>query len=360
MPEPLKERYSRELLNDLATIIKKHDTTFNTQAFLKGVFNAEWDALELKQRMRHIAQCLHKHLHHPYPKQIAILSKTAPSFNGFLAMIFPDFVEAYGLDDPDTSIPALEWFTQFSSSEFAVRPFMLQDPKRMLKQHLVWAKHTNHHVRRLASEGIRPRLPWAMALPKFKADPQPLIPILTLLRNDPSEYVRRSVANCLNDISKDHPNIVLSLTESWLGKSPETDHLLKHACRGLLKQGDPKALKLFGMNHLSKVAVSAIELSRSKIAMGGTLQFSASIQLKEKTSEKLRIEYRIYYQKSNGSLAPKIFQLTTVNATPKTTVQVNRKHKFADLTTRKHYKGEHAIAIVVNGKEYNKTTFFLS
>ena len=163
MAEPLKNLFNQELVVSLASLIKKNYTKFNTKNFINDVFDATWDNKELKQRMRHITVCLHKHIPLPYPEQVKILSAAAPQFKGFIAMFFPDFIEVYGLDDFDISVKALEHFTQYSSSEFAVRPFIVKYPKQMLAQHKKWAQHKNHHLRRLASEGIRPRLPWAMA-----------------------------------------------------------------------------------------------------------------------------------------------------------------------------------------------------
>ena len=168
--------------------------------------------------MRHVTTCLNAFLPPEYEEAIIILRKVAPNLSNhtLASIVFPDFVEVYGLEDWDVSLPALEWFTQYSTSEYAVRPFIQQAPDIMIEQMMKWSFHHNHHVRRLASEGIRPRLPWGIALQQFKVDPTPIIPILTNLKEDESLYVRKSVANNLNDISKDHPAIVLDLAKEWL------------------------------------------------------------------------------------------------------------------------------------------------
>jgi 3-methyladenine DNA glycosylase AlkC len=357
MAEPLKNLYTPELLHKLAGIIRKHYKPFNEKAFIKDVFDQEWPQRELKQRMRHISNMLHQHLPISYPQQIDVLKPAATKFNGFLALIFPDFVAVYGLDDYSTSIDALEHFTQYSSSEFAVRPFIIKYEKQMVKQHLAWAKHKNHHVRRLASEGIRPRLPWAMALPAFKKDPTPLLPILELLKQDESEYVRKSVANCLNDMSKDHPDQVLDIVKRWQGLSKETDWIVKHASRGLLKQGHTEALSAFGLNHKVKVAVNNLLISKNKLKIGESFQFSFEVQLLEKKVHDIRIEYKIYFMKANGKPSGKIFQIGTYPTQPQQILTISRAHAFADLTTRKHHKGAHRITIVVNGKEQTETSF---
>ena len=359
MAEPLKNLFSKELINSLAKNIKQHYKKFNTNAFIGDVFDNTWNEKELKQRMRHITICMHKHISLPYPQQVQILSTVAPQFKGFIAMFFPDFIEVYGLNDLTTSIKALELFTQYSSSEFAVRPFIIKYPKQMVKQHLEWAQHKNHHIRRLASEGIRPRLPWAMALTEFKKDPTPILPILELLKNDESEYVRKSVANCLNDISKDHADAVLQIVNIWKGNSKETDWIVKHASRGLLKQGNVSALQSFGLNDQVNAKVAKLEISKTKLKIGDEFNFETTIELLDKTAHNIRVEYNIYFMKSNGKHSPKIFQIGTYLLNPKQEITIKRKHRFADLTTRKHYTGEHTLAIVVNGKELAKQTFTL-
>lgn len=164
-------------------------------------------------------------------------------------MFFPDYIERFGMEDYAVAVGTMERLTAFTSCEFAVRPFIKKHEGQMLEQMLGWSEHSSHHVRRLASEGSRPRLPWAMALPKLKKDPSPILPILENLKVDSSEYVRRSVANNLNDISKDNPDVALSVFRDWIGHSPETNRIVKHGCRTLLKQGVPEAMELFGFSY---------------------------------------------------------------------------------------------------------------
>ena len=308
MPEPLKNLYSKELIADLGGEIKKRYSAFDKRSFTKDVFDRNWKDRELKQRMRHVAECLHRHLPVSYKKAISILKPIAENSRGFEYMFFQDFVECYGLDDFATSIPALEHFTKFASSEFAVRAFILQDEKRMMDQMLHWAKSDNHHVRRLASEGCRPRLPWAISLPAFKTNPQPVLAILKTLMNDESEYVRRSVANNLNDIAKDNPAIVLDWADKWLGKNEDTDRLIKHACRTLLKQGDQKALSLFGFSPAEHIQVSQFKI-QTVVAAGQNLDFSFLMKSQKKKLGKCRIEFAISFVKANGKQRQKIFKI---------------------------------------------------
>ena len=219
MAEKLKNIFfTKSFIEKLSKAIKVKFADFDGDKFFSYIFDDDWEKRELKDRMRHISRSLHKTLPAQYPKALDILLCIAPDFKGFDAMIFPDFVECYGMDHWDLSLPALGEFTKCCSSEFAIRPFLHQDPDTTMEQVHHWAEDEDYRVRRLASEGCRPRLPWAMALPKFKKDPGPIIPVLEKLKNDESESVRRSVANNLNDISKDNPDLALDLCASWYGQ----------------------------------------------------------------------------------------------------------------------------------------------
>ena len=273
MPEALKHLYSPSLIKNLCLEVSREHKTFDSEAFTSSVFDKGWREKELKQRMRHIAECLHQHLPANYKKTIRILMPVSAKFSGFEYMFFQDYVECYGMDDFDTSMIALEHFTKYSSSEFAVRAFILQNEARMIKQMMLWTKSDNHHVRRLATEGCRPRLPWAISLPAFKNSPQPVLAILKTLMKDDSEYVRRSVANNLNDISKDNPETVINWAQQWLGEDKNTDRLIKHACRSLLKQGDIKTLSLFGFSDAKHIKTDRLKVQKT-VNSGEKLHFS--------------------------------------------------------------------------------------
>jgi len=274
-------------------------------------------------------------------------------------LFFPDFVEVYGLDDWDSSIPALEQFTPFSSSEFAVRPFIVQALDRMMNQMLLWSSHPDHHIRRLASEGCRPRLPWAMALNTFKADPSPIVPVLEKLKRDSSVYVQKSVANNLNDIAKDHPELVKQLARDWYRENPQTNWIVKHGCRGLLRKGDSDILSLFGFEISPDVIVSSLSLDTETLAIGQSLNFSFSIRTNSSVSQRLRVEYAIDFVKANHKTSRKLFKVTEHNY-DNSERQYVRMHHFKDLTTRKHYPGKHRLSIIINGKELAATDFYVT
>lgn len=359
MAEKLKNLFfTRATLAQLAEAIARTDARFDRARFLALVFDEDWEARELKARLRHAAICLGQTLPKSYAQALKILRQVAPQSRGFDGMIFSEFVEVYGLADWERSLPALEFFTRFGSAEFAVRPFLDRDPERAMAYVLRWAENADPHVRRLASEGCRPRLPWAMALPKFKADPSPIFPVLEKLKDDESEYVRKSVANNLNDISKDHPELMLEICERWFGHSPRTDWIVKHACRGLLKARHARALKLFGFGDNGQVEVTNLKLEKKRLPIGADFIFRFELRVGGDGERKLRLEYTIDFVKANGKTSKKVFRISE-KSYGAGVYSLRRKHATADLTTRKHYPGAHQLAVVVNGKEMAAAAFDL-
>jgi len=357
--EPLKNLFDENLIEQLSDSILKHYPKFDKQQFSKDIFFDGWENLELKERMRHTVICLNNNLGLNFKDSLKILKKIAPSFNNFTAMVFPDFVEVYGLNNYSESIKTLEYFTQYSSSEFAIRQFILKYPERTMEQMLSWSKHKNYHVRRLSSEGCRPRLPWSVALPDFKKDPSLILPILTNLINDESEYVRKSAANNLNDISKDNSQITLDFTKKWIGKSKNIDWILKHGNRTLLKKGNHESLKLFGTSNNVKVELIDFSIHNEQIKIGETNTFSFDIKLKESKPQKVRLEYEIDFVKSSGKTSKKIFKISESKLKSNEKKTVTKKHNFKDYSTRKHFPGKHKISIIINGKKYAEGSFSL-
>lgn len=357
MGEPLKNLFNEELISELSTAIQSEYPIFNSGDYFQKIFDDLWENRELKERMNHIALTLGDYLPDDYSKAVNILKTVTSKFEGLGHMIFPAFIEIYGLDYFDISIKALELFTQYSSSEFAVRPFIIKYPERMMEQMSLWSRSNNQHVRRLASEGCRPRLPWAMALPLFKKDPSPILPILERLKNDKSEYVRRSVANNLNDISKDHPQILIAITRQWLGDNNNTDRLVKHACRSLLKQGNKEILTLFGYSDPNHIILKDFSVEET-VKMEELLPFSFSIETEQDQLGKLRLEYAIDFMKKNGKQARKIFKISESDYGEKIK-KIERKVSFKSITTRVYYPGKHELAIIINGVQLEIKSFYL-
>lgn len=357
MAELLKNVYTNKYIQNLAKEIEVFYKDFDKQAFETSIFNQTWKNLELKQRMRHIAISLNKHLPFSYEKKLEVLKQTSRSFTGFEAMFFQDFVEVFGLEDLENSLMALEVFTIDSSSEFAIRAFILKYEEETLKQMRLWAKSENEHLRRLSSEGCRPSLPWGVSLPRFKNNPSKVLEIIELLKNDESKYVQKSVANNLNDISKDNPNIVIEFVSKNLGKNKNLDWICKHASRTLLKKGDIKILKLFGYEVASHINIIDFNYD-SCVKKEGIFNFSFNLESTEKLGN-IRVEYAIYYKKANGNYSKKVFMISQNEQKTKTKSFV-KKQSFKNLTTKKHYLGEHFISIILNGEEKIKRSFILN
>lgn len=355
----LKESYNQSFIEQLALQLKNNCVQFLADDFINSIKENKLEEKELKERMRLITQKLNEFLPFSYSKQITILKKVAPHFGGIQGFVFSDFVETYGLDDFSVSINALEHFTQYSTAEFAIRPFFLKYPNETLQQMIVWSRHSNYHVRRLSSEGARPKLPWSFPLKMFMIDPSPVIPILQNLKDDESEYVRKSVANHLNDISKTHPKLALDLAKEWHGKTNQTNRVVKHGLRTLLKLGDKNALKIFGFNDASHLNILKMSLSPSKIAIGDELFFDFEVKNDSLKTRNVRLEYKVDYLKSNGNWSSKVFYVTELELKKNQSKTFNKKQSFRDMTTRKHYSGKHSIAILVNGEEKKKLDFFL-
>ena len=361
MPELLKNRYNGGFLHGLALRITAVYPSFQADAFVNGIMDETWDALGLKARMRRITVNLGRYLPTGYEQALGILDKVIAGypagFNDFSFMFFPDFVEVYGQEERhwELSMAALERYTPYSSSEFAVRPFIMRYEERMMRQMAAWAGHGNEHVRRLASEGCRPLLPWGQALEGFKKDPLPVLAILEQLKADPSPYVRKSVANNLNDISKNHPALVVKIAGEWYGKGERTDWIVKHGCRTLLKQGNRELLGLFGFADTDGVRVGSFALGAASVFIGGDITFSFTIEAKKATG--VRLEYAIEYVKTNGKRSRRIFQISELSFKGNEKKCYTRAHSFADISTRKHYPGTHSVTGIVNGAERGTLEF---
>jgi 3-methyladenine DNA glycosylase AlkC len=370
MAAPLKNMYNNQFVAHFATIVQSACPRFDKQRFAWRIFDHSWERLELKERMHHITASLHAELPSAYPEAIDILRQIAPQCEGFPYLIFPNFVEQYGFtpDHEDYSLAALELFTQYSSAEFAIRPFIKRNPAKVMRHMLEWTTHKSHHVRRLASEGCRPRLPWATALPEFQNNKtrveHDIVPILEALKQDESDYVRRSVANNLNDIAKDHPALVLELVQAWKGQHPFTDRILKHGCRTLFKRGNTTALDLWGFTTPTTISIHHFHPNTHTLAIGETVEYTfelsvGSVAEESVIEQNVRIDLGVDYVKANGSVSRKVFKLLERQFASGSHHTIRRKHRFHDMTTRKHYAGKHRLVLIVNGTECADITLLL-
>ncbi len=377
MAEPFKNMYNEQFFDRFTKDLKLVVNDFDAREFVSQIMDNEWENRELKQRCMHITTILKNFLPIDYKDAIAkilellgYVENTQPDFSKIddtkfgltleYGAILDNYVEQYGLDDYETSVKAIEKITQFTSCEFVVHSFIIKYPNEMMKQMLVWSTHEHWGVRRLASEGCRPRLPWAMALPNLKKNPAPIIPILENLKNDPSRFVRLSVANNLNDIAKDNPQMVIDLVKRWQGESKEVDWIIKHGCRTLLKQGNSEMMELFGFDFSVKnINIENFSISTPKVKVGNSVEFSFNLLNNSNEKTKIRLEYGIYYQKANGMLTKKVHKISEKEYAKNSTTRITRKHSFRVVTTRKFHLGLHQVAVIINGNEFEKHNFEL-
>ncbi|RZK58479.1 MAG: DNA alkylation repair protein [Pedobacter sp.] len=353
----IKDIYNKPFYERLAASLEKVVPDFSSKKFIKSALADAFYKMEWKERVQHTTKVLHDFMPKNFAESAKLMEQIVEQLRadgfgeqGLVFMFLPDYVATYGLNDFENSVEVLEFLTQFISAEFAVRPFLLKYGDRMMAEMLRMSTHPNHHVRRFASEGSRPRLPWGAAIPALKKDPTLILPILENLKNDSSEYVRRSVANNLNDITKDNPDVVISIAKKWQGSGKETDAIIKHACRSLLKSGHPEILSFYGLdaNHLS---IKDFKIETPKINIGGEVEFSFIIKNEDKIERYIRLEYTLYYLKNNGGLAGKVFKISEKSYPAGAEVKIKRKQSFKLITTRKFYTGHHKLSIMVNGLE---------
>jgi len=353
----IKDIYNKPFYERLAASLEKVVPNFEAKKFMKAILTDAFYNMEWKERVQHTTKVLHHFMPSNFAESAKLMEEIVAQLRadgfgeqGLVFMFLPDYIATYGLDDYENSIKALEFLTQFISAEFAIRPFLLKYGDRLMADMLRMSTHKNHHVRRFASEGSRPRLPWGAAIPALKKDPTLILPILENLKNDSSEYVRRSVANNLNDITKDNPDVVIGVAKKWKGLGKETDAIIKHACRSLLKSGHPEILSFYGLdaNHLS---ITDFKIETPKINIGGEVEFSFSIKNEDSIERYIRLEYILYYLKNNGNLAGKVFKINEKSYPAGAEAKIKRKQSFKLITTRTFYKGHHKLSIMVNGKE---------
>ncbi|OUR78953.1 hypothetical protein A9Q83_05975 [Alphaproteobacteria bacterium 46_93_T64] len=365
MAEELRSYFSVEYVDFLAETLKS-EVNLPVSEFTAYCLSDPWTDMALKERMARLTDAMVMFLPSDANEGTEILKRILPKISGdafkfadMLNMFVPDYVVRRKDDlTLDAALDALVFFTHHgTSSEFAIRPFILEQTEPVMAAMQGYASHKHQDVRRFASEGCRPRLPWSMALPAFKKDPALVLPILEALRADESKFVQKSVANNLNDIAKDNPDIVLEFAEKWLGTHVNTNWIVRHGLRTLLKQGEPRALAFFGASPI-ELQNSELELSHQNLDFGGSLTFNFDAQIVGKLPDNLRIEYAIDFMKSNGKCARKVFKISEIKPS-KREISLKKFHKFIDYSTRKHYGGVHSVAVIVNGQEVIQKEFEL-
>lgn len=340
------------------------DRRFHGDRFVELALSGLED-LELKQRVDHVASALEQAMPEDFKDAAAVIESAADShdFDGWMVYPVNAFIGRAGIDEPHVALPLLARTTGRWTAEFAIRPFIEQHFEVTYTYLRRWVDDPDHHVRRLVSEGTRPRLPWGTRLRELQADPRPSIELLDRLIDDSSEYVRRSVANHLNDVTKDHPELALETATRWLGprRSVPPSHrlaIVRHGLRTLIKQGDPKALILLGFDPAAAISVTHFGASPGELEIGG--QATLALELAgARTPAPAMIDYLIHYQGANGPRAPKVFKWTvrTVDAAP---LSLRRRHRFQHASIRRLHPGPHLIEVQINGRIRAATTIDLS
>jgi 3-methyladenine DNA glycosylase AlkC len=358
MAQPLKESFDARVVRGIA-----HDLAHVHRGLRPDRFVAEclrgFDELELVARARRVAEVMHRHLPTQFPAAAEIIvaslgperAETEGSgMTPFRYLPHTMYVQQHGLDHFDIAMRAQYELTKRFTAEFSIRVFLERHTEATLARLRQWARDDNVHVRRLVSEGTRPRLPWARRLQAFQVDPRPVLELLELLKDDPEPYVQRSVANNLNDIGKDHPQRAVATCRRWLdGATPGRAWIVRHALRSLIKSGHPGALSLLGVGAKPKLAIEAVALSARKIALGGRIEFRFDLVSASTRSQELLVDYAVHYVKANGGTRPKVFKLRRVTLAPKQRLPLGATISFEDLTTRRHYPGLHRIEARING-----------
>lgn len=358
MAEPLKNRYGPEIPARIADRIARVHATFPKRAFLRDALDG-YEALELMPRGRHIARALRTHLPQEVPAALEILlasvepprSETeGSSLAPFLYLPHTMYVADYALDHFDAAMRAQHLLTQRFTAEFSIRPFIEKYPERTLALLRTWTRDPSPHVRRLVSEGTRPRLPWAPRLRALQKNPHPALELLELLKDDPELYVRRSVANHLNDIGKDHSQLLNTTARRWLKDAgPERAWIVRHALRSAIKRGDAGALAVSGYGARAEVAVRRKAITPQRARIGGAVTIVFDLMNKLPRRQRILADLRVHYMKANGKTAPKVFKLKTVELAASASLHFEKKLSLADLTTRKHYPGTHSVEVLLNG-----------
>ena len=362
--------FNRAKVEQIASEIGRVYPSFKAREFVREVVSKFAD-LELKARISWIAECLKKYLPSDYIKAVKILIRALPEpndselsdgdFGDFIYAPYADFVANNGCTKKylKVSLQALYEITQRFSVESAIRNFINAFPKETLKELLIWSKDSHYHVRRLSSEGTRPKLPWAQKIAISVAEP---LMILDKLFSDKTRFVTRSVANHINDISKIDPEFAISTLIKWRKsgkqKENEMDYIIRHALRTLIKVGNPEAMKLLGFDHAPRVSVSKFFVEE-KVKMNTAVEFSFSITSKVDTA--VIVDYIIYFQNKVGKLgSKKVFKLKKLSLVKNKTEAITKRHMFRkNMTTRTLYPGKHEIELQINGKVFAKSTFFL-
>ena len=341
------------------------DPSFDRSAFVARCLDG-FEDLELTPRARHISDALAEFLPNDRDRALQLIIHSLDDeadaeltgMEGFRYLPYVFFVADHGLDHFETAMAAQYELTKRFTAEFSIRTYLEHRPDATLARLHRWARDPNVHVRRLVSEGTRPRLPWAPRLRAFQEDPNPVIDLLEVLKDDPEEYVRRSVANNLNDIAKDHPDRVVEIAGRWWPDGNEARRkLIRHGLRTLVKQGDPAALEILGYTADSPIQIGPVQIEPRSVAIGGKVRIEALLTNPDDTEARGLVDLRVHFVKADGSARPKVFKGAEVTLPPGDRATVRKTVSIAQHSTRTHHPGTHRIEILLNGVAHEGGSF---
>jgi 3-methyladenine DNA glycosylase AlkC len=372
--EPFKNLLNPALVQAAAAHLARHGDI--DAARLAHLATQGLEGLEMKARALQIAGALEATLPRRFDDAAALIEAAlAPAeageamaqldgldqgLRGWILWPVGEFVARRGLAEPARALATLHALTQRFTAEFAIRPFIVAHPALVFDTLARWAGDPSHHVRRLVSEGSRPRLPWGLQLKALIRDPAPTLPLLRALQDDPSEYVRRSVANHLNDIAKDHPALVAAwLHEHLPGASAERRALLRHASRTLIKAGDTAVLQAWGLGQPFR-GDAALHIAPGHIRLGGTVELVLQLHSRARRPQRLVVDYAVHHVKADGSTSPKVFKGWTLELPAQGVQRLEKRHAVRPITTRRYFAGHHRVVVQVNGRAVAEAGFDLS
>ena len=357
----MKDGLDKRAIRRLGENLSKAHTRFDVEGFVTAASQGI-ESLELKARVAHIATVMGEFLPGDRREAIRGLLSAIPHWDrgaaddnlrGFATWPVFVFVEMHGLDIGEYALRALGELTHLFTAEFSVRPFIENNPEMAMAVINEWTRHPKEDVRRLASEGIRPRLPWAGKLALFVKDPAPVICVLDTLIDDDALYVRRSVANCLSDIAADHPELAIATCKRWLAKPTEHRRwIAKRATRNLIKSGHPEVWALHGFTAKPDVEVANLRLDPQTVSMDQSFSISFELVSKARAEQRLVVDFVVHHVKAKGAPSPKVFKLCELALQAGQTVPLQKRHTFRTITTRRYYPGPHRIEIQINGERY--------
>lgn len=368
MADPLKSFFSPALVEKLGRDLTRVDSVFPERSFIRTATTGLSD-LELLDRAQHIAAALRKHLPEEYSRAIDVLLRslgpahTTDELVGlgmepFFYLPHVLFVSEHGLGHFDLSMRAQYELTKRFSAEFSIRSYIAKDPERVFRTFRQWARDEDPHVRRLVSEGTRLRLPWAKRVGWLDRNPDRILELLELLKDDPTTMVRRSVANNLNDLGKVHAELLFRTCTNWSKQAtPERRALVEHALRSAVKRGEPKALAILGFGSKPSIGIEGVAFRPKRVAIGGKVEVTFELESRSKSRQELLVDLRVHFVKANGKASPKVFKVKRVVLNPAARLRVSTQVSLAVHTTRKPYPGRHAVEVLVNGVAFQAGFF---